>query len=124
MRAQTGRFRDLVAWQLAYKLALSLYQATKTFPSDEKFGLTQQMRRAAVSISSNIAEGWGRGTTQDYLRFVGIARGSLHELQTQSWLSAYFNYLATNHEIFSQMSKLERVINGLHQSLEDKLSRG
>lgn len=76
-------FRDLDVWTDGISLAEIVYQATRTFPSDERFGLTSQMRRAAVSVSSNIAEGWGRRSRADYLRFLHIARGSLFEVATQ-----------------------------------------
>lgn len=76
-------FRDLVVWQRAVQLSVATYQLTATFPADERFGLTSQLRRAAVSIASNIAEGYGRGTTADYKHFLRIARGSNFEAQTQ-----------------------------------------
>ena len=123
MIGQSGRFRDVIAWQMGYKLAIEIYKATKSFPPDERFGLTQQLRRAAVSIPSNIAEGWGRGSTADYLRFVGIARGSLYELQTQYWLSSDLEYVPQTSELHAQIAELERVINGLYQSLEGKCGR-
>jgi four helix bundle protein len=76
-------FRDLLVWQNAKTLAVGIYQATERFPKNELFGLTNQMRRAAVSVPSNIAEGQGRGTKPDFTKFLCIARGSLLELETQ-----------------------------------------
>ena len=76
-------FRDLLIWQKSIKLVTQIYEVTKIFPKEEAFGLTSQMRRCAVSIPSNIAEGHGRNSTRDYLRFLQIATGSLYELQTQ-----------------------------------------
>jgi len=80
-------YRDLVAWQRAMELAEEVYRATAAFPGDEKFGLVSQMRRAAVSIPSNIAEGFGRKRRAEFKRFLEIARGSLFELQTQAELA-------------------------------------
>jgi four helix bundle protein len=81
--AQRGAgFRDLLAWQRAYGLALDVYRATGTFPRDELFGLTSQMRRAAVSVPANIAEGYERRTRGEYSQFLRIARGSLGELSS------------------------------------------
>src|SRR5262245_50443762 len=80
-------YRDLEVWQFAMKLAERWYQITRTFPNDELFGLTSQIRRAAVSIPANIAEGQGRSHTKEFLHFLGVARGSLRELETHLLLS-------------------------------------
>jgi four helix bundle protein len=76
-------FRDLVAWQSAIELTLAVYKFTAGFPDSERFGLTSQMRRAAVSVASNIAEGYGRSTKGEYVLFLGHARGSCSEIETQ-----------------------------------------
>src|SRR3954468_17242642 len=76
-------YRDLIAWQKAMELVKTVYRVTVQMPEDERFGLTNQMRRAAVSIPSNIAEGYARQTTADYIKFLKTARGSLSELMTQ-----------------------------------------
>ena len=76
-------FRDLIVWQRAIELSLAIYTLTRAFPRHELFGLTSQLRRAAVSIASNIAEGEGRGTPGEFKQFLGIAKGSNAELQTQ-----------------------------------------
>ena len=76
-------FRDLTVWQRSIELTLEIYRLTKAFPREELFGLTSQLRRAAVSIASNIAEGQSRGTTGEFIQFLGIARGSNAEVQTQ-----------------------------------------
>ncbi len=76
-------YRDLIVWQCAVQMTVELYRLTDTFPRQEMYGLTSQMRRAAVSIASNIAEGWGRQSDGEYKQFLGIARGSNMELQTQ-----------------------------------------
>ncbi len=78
-----GSFRDLIVWQKAVELSLGIYKLTASFPQSEQFGLTNQLRRASVSIASNIAEGYGRSTKGEYLLFLGHARGSNCEVQTQ-----------------------------------------
>lgn len=80
-------YRDLEAWKHAIRLTRLVYRVSNGFPADERFGLTSQVRRAAVSIPSNIAEGWGRGTTTDYARFLRMAHGSLYEVETQCILA-------------------------------------
>jgi four helix bundle protein len=76
-------FKDLVVWQRAVQMALEVYKLTADFPASERFGLTNQLRRASVSVASNIAEGYGRSTTGEYVLFLGHARGSNFEVQTQ-----------------------------------------
>src|SRR5208337_3394966 len=78
-----GSFKELIVWQKAVKLSLNIYKLTAAFPPSEQFGLTNQMRRASVSIASNIAEGYGRSTRGEYVLFLGHARGSCSELETQ-----------------------------------------
>jgi four helix bundle protein len=81
-------FKDLLVWQRAIQLTVAIYQSTADFPSIEQFGLTSQLRRAAVSVASKIAEGYGRSTRGEYIQFLGHARGSNCELQTQLEISA------------------------------------
>jgi four helix bundle protein len=76
-------FKDLVVWQRAIQLTLEIYNLTSSFPDSERFGLTSQLRRAAVSVASNIAEGYGRSTKGEYIQFLGHARGSACEVETQ-----------------------------------------
>jgi four helix bundle protein len=78
-----GSFRDLIVWQKAVELSVAIYDLTSSFPSSERFGLTNQLRRASVSVASNIAEGYGRSTRGEYIQFLGHARGSNCEVQTQ-----------------------------------------
>ena len=80
-------FRDLTVWQRAIQLTVAIYKLTEQFPKTEVFGLTSQLRRSSVSVASNIAEGYGRGTRGEYVHFLGIARGSNCELQTQLVIS-------------------------------------
>ena len=86
-------YRELIVWQRAMELCRTVCSATKAFPEGERFSLTSQMRRAAVSVASNIAEGQGRLTTKDFVRFLGIARGSLRELETQTLLAADLGFM-------------------------------
>ena len=86
-------FKDLKVWQKSYQLCLLIYKATKEFPKEEIYGLTSQIRRAAVSVPCNIAEGYGRKTTREYLRSLYIAYGSVCELETQVLLSGDLGYM-------------------------------
>jgi len=88
-----GTYHDLKVWQSAMELAMAVYQATQKFPRDEIYGLTSQMRRASVSIASNIAEGKGRSSDKELLQFLSRARGSAYELQTQVELAGMLAYL-------------------------------
>lgn len=112
-------YKDLIAWQLATDLSLRIYRATSAFPSDERFGLTSQLRRAAVSVPSNIAEGYGRGSTQDYLRFLKVARGSLYEIGTQLHIAHELGLIG--HEVFNELSntiqECGRTLAGLIRSI-------
>lgn len=89
---KTKSFKDLVVWQKAYRLVLVIYKITQDFPSSELYGLSLQMRKAAVSIPSNIAEGYGRKHKAEYEHFLSIAYGSLLELQTQCLLAVDLKY--------------------------------
>ena len=108
-------FRDLKIWQKGMELCKLIYNLTKEFPDDEKFGLISQMRRGSVSIPSNIAEGYGRRSTQDYIRFLQITMGSIYELQTQLELSYEFNYLSENgyHKVNDLLMEIERMLSSL-----------
>jgi four helix bundle protein len=85
-------YRDLIVWQRAIQLTVSIYRLSATFPPEEKFGLTSQIRRAAVSVASNIAEGYGRGTRAEYRNFLAMARGSNFEVQTQLTIAGELKY--------------------------------
>ncbi len=93
---KTKSFKDLIVWQKAYRLVLEVYKITKTFPRSETYGLTQQIRRAAISLPSNIAEGYGRKHKAEYQQFLSIAYASLLELETQYLLSLDLNYIDKN----------------------------
>ncbi|MAF14247.1 MAG: four helix bundle protein [Parcubacteria group bacterium] len=108
-------FKDLYAWQEGYDLVLIVYYITKKFPREEIFGLTSQMRRCAVSITSNIAEGFGRPSYKEKVKFYSIARASLTELQNQILIANGINYLLIEElqKISLQSIKVHKIINGL-----------
>src|SRR5688572_17712216 len=107
--------KNLVAWQVAMDFATAVYTETRRFPSDEKFGLRMQLRRSAVSVASNIAEGHGRSTKREYARFVLIARGSLKEAETQILLSERLGYFEPNksQELLLLSARINRLLTGL-----------
>ena len=115
-----GMFHDLVVWQKGMKLAKEIYQITRDMPDSEKFGLTSQMRRASVSIPSNIAEGNARRTILDYIRFLVIARGSLAELETQLILASELKMLSDTDALFELLREVRRILQGLIDSLNEK----
>ncbi len=115
MASEIRSYRDLIAWQKAMDLCCRVYTASSHFPRDERFGLISRLRRAAVSIPSNIAEGYGRGRLQDYLRFLRMARGSLYELQTQLTLAVQLGF-ASGDSVGSTAdlaSEVDRILCGL-----------
>src|SRR5690606_20191337 len=95
----------------------SVYEMTSFFPVEERYGLSQQMRRAAVSISSNIAEGAGRNGPREFLNFVGIARGSLAELETQMQLAVMLDFASSDHLAFELVEVTGKLLTGLHKKL-------
>ena len=96
MREPVRSYRDLEVWALGMDIAESCYTLTRSFPQDERFGLTSQMRRAAASVPSNIAEGWGRDNRGDYIHMLRIAQGSLKELETQALLAQRLTFLSAD----------------------------
>jgi four helix bundle protein len=112
-----GTFRDLIVWQKAIALAKQVYKATRAMPVEEKFGLTVQMRRAAVSIASNIAEGNARQTIRDYLQFLAIARGSLAELETQIIIAGELTMIRDSSGVLAAIQEVRRILQALMDSL-------
>ena len=114
-------YKELKVWQKSYQLCLEVYKITAGFPKDEKFGLTSQIRRAVVSIPSNIAEGYGRKTTADYLRSLYIAYGSNCELETQIMLSRDLDYIRREivETVIDKIHEVERMLKALIKSLEE-----
>ena len=116
-------FRDLRAWQSAMELATAIYSATESFPTKETYGLTNQVRRAAVGVASDIAEGKGRLSKKEYVQFLSRARGSLHEVDTQLELSCRLRYIEpTEYATLATLcSKVGKLINGLIRSVQLQL---
>lgn len=108
-------YRDLLVWQKAMILVTETYSISQEFPSTEMYGLTNQIRRAAVSIPSNIAEGYGRHSTADYKRFLQIAVGSLFELQTQIEIALNLKYVSREifNSVFEKTKELDRMLLSL-----------
>jgi four helix bundle protein len=116
--------RKLFAWQEAIKLVELVYRETATFPREETFGLKAQMRRSAVSISSNIAEGAGRNSSGELIQFLGIASGSRAELDTHLEIAVRLGFIRDNSEAFSQLNRVGRLLVGLRKSLKQRSLRG
>ncbi|MEX2171450.1 MAG: four helix bundle protein [Pirellulales bacterium] len=116
-------YRDLIVWREGMQLATAAYRATESFPQRELYGLTSQLRRCAVSVPSNIAEGHARSSTKDYLRHLSIALGSLAELETQLILSKELGYLPDDRlkELLEFSDTLGRRLRSLQQSLQRRL---
>src|ERR1017187_1460962 len=118
-RQKIYSYRDLVVWQKALDLVTEIYRATSGFPREEVFGLTSQLRRSAVSVPSNIAEGQGRATKGEFIQFLSHARGSLFELETQLVVAGKLGYIALDRQqtLGSQTEEIARILNGLLTSL-------
>lgn len=108
---------NLAAWKLAMTLVKNVYQATRTFPQEEIYGLTAQMRRAAISVPSNLAEGAARTGRKEFARFLSVAKGSLSELETQLLISVELGYLDAKHSMFELVEEVSRLLAGLHKSV-------
>jgi len=115
-------YRDLIAWQRAMRLVSEVYRATRKFPREELYGLTDQLRRAAVSVPSNIAEGQARFSSREFYRFLSHARGSLAEVETQLLIAEDLGYMdqRVSQSLFSTAAELGRVLNGLIASIHVK----
>jgi four helix bundle protein len=115
---QIKRYKDLLVWQKSMKLVTQVYEKSRSFPKEDTYGLTSQIRRCAVSIPSNIAEGYGRRTSGDYVRFLRIASGSLYELQTQMEIAKNLCYLQE-----SEFQKIEANSIELEKMLSSMISK-
>jgi four helix bundle protein len=116
--------KDLEVWQRAMTFVTDIYASTKNFPKEELYGLTCQIRRAAVSIPSNIAEGRSKRSTKEYIYFVNIAYGSAAELETQLMISQNLGYISPLQleELLTELGHISRMLNGMYAGLEKKLS--
>tara|TARA_R110002073_G_scaffold8207_1_gene45698 strand:- start:137830 stop:138189 length:360 start_codon:yes stop_codon:yes gene_type:complete len=115
-------FRELIVWQKSMIFVTEIYKISKPFPDEEKFGLTSQIRRSAVSIPSNISEGYGRDGLNDYIRFLNIALASLFELQTQIEIAYNLKYIKKeNFEILYELSReIEKMLSSFIRSLKSE----
>ncbi|MDP3481976.1 MAG: four helix bundle protein [Sulfuricella sp.] len=113
----------LEVWQQAILLVKETYSATAGFPKEEMFGLVSQMRRAAVSIPSNIAEGAAREGDKEYLHFLSIARGSLSELDTQAHIASMLGYLAVDHQLNDLIDRVGRLLSGFSKKLKTDVTK-
>ena len=122
MEGKIQTFRDLKAWQEAHKLVLEAYRITKTYPAEEKFGLVSQSQRAAVSISSNVAEGFGRFSDKDKHHLYSMAKTSLAELQNQLLIARDLKYMDENkcEELYSQSDTVGALIKGLMRAVSNR----
>ena len=116
-------YRDLVVWQKAMSLVELVYRIAKSFPDDERFALVSQLKRASVSVPSNIAEGYGRHSTSDYIRFLQIALGSLYEIETQLELSVRLKFILSDEvkEALDLCSEIEKMLVALVLTLRTKI---
>ena len=119
MKNETQSYKDLVVWQKGIELAKLIYKVTAQFPGEEKFGLVSQMRRAAVSIPSNIAEGQARHTTGEFIQFISHGEGSVAELETQIILAVELKFCAKNAVLSAceLLDEIRRMLNGLRRKL-------
>jgi four helix bundle protein len=117
-------YRDLLVWQRALELAVRIYRLSEKFPKSEIYGLTSQVRRAAVSVPSNIAEGYGRGSRKEYLQFLSVAQGSLKELETQIILAQRLSYASEKDAevTLSASETVGKMLGGLMRSLRTKVN--
>lgn len=106
-------FTDLIVWQRAHKLSLLIYKLTKDFPKEETYSLVDQMRRAVVSVTSNVAEGFGRQTYKEKIQFYYPASGSLTELKNQILLAKDLGYLVPNQDLYDLCNEVHKLLNGL-----------
>ncbi len=116
-------YRELKVWNKSVELATEVYKETQSFPQEEKYGLISQIRRAVVSVSSNIAEGAGRSTTPQFIQFLTIAYGSCYELSTQLIISKNLNFLSESklESLDGKISEIQKMIYRLKESIESKV---
>jgi len=120
---KVSTYKDLIVWQKSIALVTTIYSVTKTFPTDEKFGIVSQINRAVVSVPANIAEGWGRESSKNYIQFLRISRGSLMEVETLILISKNLNYISEQDylEINKQIDEVGKILQGLIKSVQQKI---
>jgi four helix bundle protein len=119
IQADVESFRELIVWQKSLGLVKSVYQETRGFPKDEVFGLKMQIRRCATSVPSNIAEGYGRQHTSEYVRFLQISRGSLFELVTQLEIALSLGYMKDITSLQNECNEIAKMLNSLIRKLSE-----
>ena len=124
MDKENKSYTNLEVWQLTRQLVSKVYAASQLFPKEELFGLTNQLRRAAVSVPSNIAEGCGRQTPRDTINFLFIARGSLYEIETQVYVALDLNYLnqETTEALLAQITSCKKLLHGFINHYRQRLT--
>lgn len=114
------KHHELIAWQESMALVKEIYKVTQGFPKEETYGLVSQMRRAAVSVPSNISEGAARGSQKEFVQFLIIARGSLSELETQLLLSRDLGFMKEDQQLMQKVEKIFALIGGLLKNLRER----
>ena len=115
-------YRELEVWQLAMSLAEDVYGILKDLPNEERFALSNQLRRAVISVPSNIAEGFGRDSTKDFLHFIAMARGSLYEVMTQMELAVRLDYVPEQEGFIEKAERVGMMLNALSVRLRRRLT--
>lgn len=123
MSNKINTYKDLIVWQKSIELVSDVYSVTKTFPAEEKFGIVSQLNRAAVSIPSNIAEGWGRESSKNYLQFLRISRGSIMELETLIIISKNLGFIEKQKQelISNRIEEVGKILQGLIKGIQQKI---
>ena len=123
MESKISTYKDLIVWQKSILLVTDVYTLTKNFPVDERFGMVSQLNRAVISIPANIAEGWGRELSKNYLQFLRISRGSLMEVETMVLISKNLNYITEKNfiEINKKIEEVGKILQGLIKSIQQKI---
>jgi len=127
VRTEVARdYRQLPVWQKTLDLSIEIYRLTKIFPREELYGLTSQLRRAAVSVPSNIAEGYARRTTKELVQFVGVAEGSLAELHTQLTIARRLGYVGGPEveRVDLLVTECQRMLNAMQMTLRERIRNG
>jgi len=124
MNNKINSYKDLIVWQKSIALVTEIYKLTKTFPAEEKFGIVNQLNRAVVSIPANIAEGWGRESSKNYLQFLRISRGSLMETETLLVISKNLNYIDDENfrMISEKLDETGKILQGLIKRVQQKIN--
>lgn len=122
MEKTISSYKDLIAWQKGIELVTLIYQATREFPAEERFGIVSQLNRASVSVPANIAEGWGRQTSGNFAQFLRTARGSLMEVETLLIISKNLEFLSADRyqQLSGKAEETGRVLHGLLKSIQVK----